>query len=159
MMESVMSSLRALQTARLSLHVAVVVAIVGVSPLQAQTPSADAMAFPRQVLAWYLAGEAQQVWSHAGPMLRELSESPDGLREAAAEITDSMGPEVAVLGEQLFAHPEGGGMQVYVRTVRHSQVPELFWIVTFSPANRQVQMIMPQPRQTIRSLFPQVKVP
>jgi hypothetical protein len=64
-----------------------------------------------------------------------------------------------MLNEQLFDHPEGGGAQVHVRAVRHSQVPEMFWIVTYFPADRTVQMIMPQPRQTIRTLFPEVQLP
>lgn len=130
-----------------------------VPALHAQDQPGRHVAFPRQVLTWYLAGEADQVWEHAGPMLREISGSVQGLRESAEEISTAMGAEAGVLGEQLFDHPDGGGAQVYVRAVRHTQVPEIFWIVIFFPADRKVQMIMPQPRQTIRSLFPQVQLP
>jgi hypothetical protein len=127
--------------------------------LEAQGAPSDGMAFPRELLASYLAGDAERVWEHAGPAMREMAESANGLREAASEISDAMGDEAAVLAEQLFDHPDGGGWQVYVRAVRHTQVPEIFWIVIFRPADRQLQMIMPQPRQTIRALFPQVGLP
>lgn len=150
---------RVLWNSRAILCLGIVLSILAAPPLQAQASSDEAMAFPSQVLAWYLAGDAERVWAHAGPMMRELSESPNGLRGAAAELSTAMGAETGVLGEQLFDHPEGGGAQVYVRAARHSQVPEIFWIVIFFPADRQVQMIMPQPRQTIRTLFPQVRLP
>lgn len=127
--------------------------------LEAQTGSGDAMAFPRQVLTWYLAGEADQVWKHADGPLRELAGSPAGLKQAATEISSDLGPHTAVLKEQVFPHPEGGGWHVFVRALRHAQVPEMFWIVIFSPAEQKVQMIMAQPRQTIRTLFPQVILP
>jgi hypothetical protein len=130
-----------------------------VPALHAQESLGEAAAFPRQMLTWYLGGEAERVWEHAGPMLRELAGSAQGLREASEEIVGGMGPETRVLKEQLFDHPEGGGAKVYVRAVRHANVPEMFWIVTFFPAERKVQMIMPQPRQTVRALFPQVELP
>lgn len=128
-------------------------------PLQAQALPGDEMTFPREVLSWFFAGDAQRVWQHAGPTMRELAGSAEGLREDAAEISASLGAETGVFGEQLFEHPEGGGAQVYVRALRHAHVPEIFWIVIFSPAERQVQVIMAQPRQTIRTLFPQVRLP
>jgi hypothetical protein len=127
--------------------------------LQAQAAPGDTMAFPRQVLTWYLAGDADRVWPLAGETLRELAESPRRMKEDAAEIIESMGPRTGVISEQMFAHPEGGGWQVYVQALRHERAPEMFWIVIFSPAKEQVQMIMAQPRQTVRTLFPQVKLP
>jgi hypothetical protein len=144
---------------RATLCLGILLWILAALPLQAQASSGEAMTFPRQVLAWYLAGDSERVWAHAGPMMREMAESPNGLRGAAAEISTTMGSETGVLGEQLFDHPEGGGAQVYVRAARHSEVPEIFWVVIFFPADKKVQMIMPQPRQTIRTLFPQVKLP
>ena len=128
-------------------------------PLQAQDLSGNAMAFPRDVLSAYLAGDAETVWKHAGEGLRSMTESPQGLRQASAELRETMGPETAMLSEQLFDHPEGGGMKVYVRGVQHAEVPEMYWIVIFSPTEQKVAMIMPQPRQTIRSLFPEVTLP
>jgi hypothetical protein len=119
----------------------------------------DAMTFPRNVLTWYLQGDTDRVWDRAGPMLREMAERPETLAAAAAEILGALGAETAVLSEQLFDHPEGGGAQVYVRASRHSQAPEMFWIVIFWPSEAQVLTIMPQPRQTIRTLFPQVTLP
>ena len=141
------------------LSLGIVLSILTAPLLQAKASSGEAMTFPRQVLAWYLAGDSERVWAHAGLMMREMWENPNGLRGAAAEISTTMGSETGVLGEQLFDHPEGGGAQVYVRAARHSEVPEIFWIVIFLPADKKVQMIMPQPRQTIRTLFPQVKLP
>ncbi len=141
------------------LYLGILLSIFASPPLQAQASADEAMTFPRQVLAWYLAGDAERVWAHAGPMMREMAESPNGLREAAAEISATMGSETGVLEEQRFDHPEGGGAQVYVRAARHLEVPEIFWVVIFFPADQKVQMIMPQPRQTIRTLFPQVKLP
>jgi hypothetical protein len=141
------------------LFLGLVLLLLAAAPLEAQASSDDAMAFPREVLASYLAGDAESVWAHAGPMIRELWETPDGLRGTAEEISTSLGTETDVLGEQLFDHPEGGGAQVYVRAARYSQVSELFWIVIFFPADSTVQMIMPQPRQTIRTLFPEVTLP
>jgi hypothetical protein len=139
--------------------VGIVVSVLAAPLLQAQNPDGDAMAFPRGALTAYLAADAEKVWQHAGPTLREMWESPNGVRMAAEELTSGIGRETGVLDEQLFAHPEDAGWKVYVRTARHAQVPELFWIVIFSPANRQIGMIMPQPRQTIRTLFPEVRLP
>jgi hypothetical protein len=127
--------------------------------LEGQDTDGDAMAFPRQILDWYLAGEGDRVWEYAGETMRTLAESPAGLTEAGAEITEMMGARTGVLDEQIFEHPEGGGWHVYVGTLSHAQVPEMFWIVIFSPTERQIQMILPQPRQTILGLFPQVRVP
>jgi hypothetical protein len=141
------------------LSLGILLSILTAPPLQAQASSGEAMTFPRQILAWYLAGDAERVWAHAGPMMHEMAESPNGLRGAAAEFSTTIGSETGVLGEQLVDHPEGGGAQVYVRAARHSEVPEIFWVVIFFPADKKVQMIMPQPRQTIRTLFPQVKLP
>jgi hypothetical protein len=135
----------------LSLHAA--------GPITAQGTPGAAASFPQEVLTWFLAGDADRVWEHVGPTMRELSGGVQGLRESSAEITAELGPETAILSEQVFEHPEGGGWHVYVRAARHAQVPELFWIVIFSPAERQVQMITAQPRQTIRTLFPQVRLP
>lgn len=141
------------------LFLGIALSLLAAPPLQAQDPSVEAMAFPRQILTSYLAGDADRVWGHAAPMMREMWQSPAGLRQTAAEITGAMGAETGLLAEQLFDHPEGGGAKVYVRASRHAQAPEMFWVVIFFPAERKVQMIMPQPRQTIRSLFPQVRLP
>jgi hypothetical protein len=119
----------------------------------------DAMDFPRNVLTWYLSGDAEQLWPHAGPVLRELAEDLEGLREAAEDIEEMMGPQTALLDEQIFDHPEGGGWRVYVGTLRHARAGEMFWVVIFSPAQREVQMIMPQTRHTIQTFFPQTRLP
>lgn len=100
-----------------------------------------------------------RVWDHADESFRALAGDPEGMSEAGREILSALGAETAVLDEQVFAHPEGGGQQVYVRTAAHAQAPELFWIVIFSPAERRVVMIMPQFRQTIRSRFPEAHLP
>lgn len=68
-------------------------------------------------------------------------------------------PSLAILLVLVLAPELEGGQQVYVRTAAHAQAPELFWIVIFSPAERRVLMIMPQFRQTIRSLFPRARLP
>jgi hypothetical protein len=133
--------------------------LLAASPLHAQPGSADGMAFPRQALEWYLSGEGGLVWEHAGEMMRALAESPAGMSEAGREITEMMGPITGVLGEQMFPHPEDAGWQVYVRTARHAEVPEMNWIVIFRPRDSEIQMIMPQPRQTIQVLFPEVRLP
>lgn len=125
--------------------------------LQAQAD--DAMAFPRQVLEWFLAGEGERVWEHAGDVFRTLAESPAAMSEAGSEIAATMGAPTGVLDEQMFPHPEDEGHHVFVRTLAHAEVPELFWVVIFSPSERRVQMIMAQPRQTVRVMFPEVRVP
>jgi hypothetical protein len=129
----------------------------GAPALHAQ--SADEMAFPRQILEWYLAGEGEKVWEHASPAFRTLVETPANMSEAGREILAAMGAQTGILDEQMFPHPEGGGHQVYVRTLVHAQVPEMFWIVIFSPSEQLLQTIMPQPRQAVRVLFPEVRVP
>jgi hypothetical protein len=119
----------------------------------------DRMVFPRQVLEWYIGGEGDRVWELADESFRALAEDPEGMSEAGRELVSALGAQTAVLDEQMFAHPEGGGHQVYVRTASHAEAPEMFWIVIFSPAERRVLMIMPQFRQTIRSLFPEARLP
>jgi hypothetical protein len=153
-----MLSLRSSSRPRPPLFVALLLVVAAPPALEAQATDGDAMAFPRQILEWYLAGEGHRVWEHAGETMRTLAGSPEGLSEAGAEITEMMGARTGVLDEQMFEHPEGGGWHVYVRTLSHEQVPEMFWIVIFSPAERQIQMVMPQPRQTIVGMFPQVRV-
>jgi len=137
----------------------ILLAFVGPQAVAAQIPDGDPMAFPRQILDWYLAGDDARVWEYAGETLRAFAESPEGMSEAGEELTGMMGARTGVLGEQMFPHPEGRGRQVYVHTLSHAQVPEMFWIVIFSPTERRVEMIMPQPRQTVAGLFPQVRVP
>lgn len=154
-----MRPLTALRLSGAVLCAAIISAMPSSHQLAAQTNARDGMALPRQVLTWYLTANAEQVWPHAGSTLREMFESPRGLREAGNAILRDMGPEVAVIGEQMFDHPEGGGAKVYVRASRHAQIPEIFWIVIFVPADKKVEMIMPQPRRTIRTLFPQVELP
>jgi hypothetical protein len=124
------------------------------------TAAADeAMEFPRNALTWYLSGDADRLWQHAGPVLRELVQDVDGLRGVAAEIDEMMGPQTALLDEQIFDHPEGAGFRVYVGRLLHAKVSEIFWVVVFHPAKREVGMIIPQPRQTIQTLFPEVRLP
>jgi hypothetical protein len=129
------------------------------SPLRAQAGPGSSADFPRSFLAWYFAGDAEQVWAHSAPAMREAVGDQRGLRQGLEEMNGNVGAETAMLSEQVFEHPEGGGMHVYVRGVRHANVPELFWIVIYSPEQRQVLTVMPQPRQTIRTLFPQVRLP
>jgi hypothetical protein len=129
------------------------------APLRAQAAPGQSADFPRSFLAWYFAGDAERVWAHAAPAMRETVGDERSLRLGLAEMNASIGAETALLSEQEFKHPEGGGMHVYVRVTRHATVPELFWIVIYSPERRQVLTVMPQPRQTIRTLFPQVRLP
>jgi hypothetical protein len=141
------------------LFAAAFLAIAPPPPLQAQAAAGDALAFPRDMLTSYLGGESQRVWDNAAPALREMFGSAAAMRAAASEISADMGTEEALLSEQRFEHPDGGGAHVYVRAIRHTKVPEIFWIVIFTPADRKVHMIMPQPRQTIRTIFPAVRLP
>lgn len=117
------------------------------------------MSFPREALNWYLSGDAERLWPHAGPMLREMAEDVEGLRESAADLGETMGPTLAVLDEQVFDHPDGDGWQVYVRTVRLAEAGEMFWVVTFSPEQWEAGMIMSQSRPTLRTFFPQARLP
>ena len=119
----------------------------------------DDMAFPSDALDWYLAGEAERLWEHLGPMMRETPGGAAGLREGSAEIRAGLGAEISVIDEQVFPHPEGEAWSVYVRASRHANAAEMFWIVVFLPSERQIELIMPQPRQTIRTLFPAVRLP
>ena len=141
---------------RALLLIGVFVATVAGPASRAQDAS---MAFPRDILTSYLQGDTDRVWERAGAMLREMAERPETLAAASAEILGGLGAETAVLSEQLFDHPDGGGFQVYVRASRHAQTPEMFWIVIFAPSEEQILTIMPQPRQAIRVLFPQVTLP
>lgn len=115
--------------------------------------------FPRNVVNWYLSGDAEKLWPHAGEVLRELAEDVEGLREAADDIRQIMGPQTAVLDEQIFDHPEDDGWRIYVRTLRHARADEMFWVVIFSPSTGEIQMIMAHPRRTIQTLFPQARLP
>jgi hypothetical protein len=141
-----------------SLLCAALLALAGLH-LAAADARADGMDFPRNALSWYFSGDAEKLWPHLGPTLREMAEDVEGLREASEDFGETMGRELAVLDEQLFDHPDGDGWQVYVRAVQHAEVGELFWLVIFSPAEREVGMIMPQPRQSVQILFPQVRLP
>lgn len=132
--------------------------LVAAPALEAQAGSGEGMAFPRQALEWYLAGEGALVWEHAGTMMRELSESPAMMSEAARDITEAMGPITGVLGEQMFTHPEDADWRVYVRTVRHAEAPEIYWIVIFRPRDSEIGIIAAQPRQTMQVLFPDVRL-
>lgn len=117
------------------------------------------MDFPRNVLTWYLSGEAEKLWPHAGEVLRELAYDVEGLREAAVDIREMMGPPTAMLDEQIFDHPEDKNWRIYIRTARHARVEEMFWVVIFSPSTGEVQVIMAHSRQTIQTLFPQARLP
>lgn len=120
---------------------------------------ADGMDFPREALSWYLSADAEKLWPRLGPTLREMVKDLEGLRQGATVIAKDMGRVLAVLDEQVFDHLDGEGWQVYVRTVQHAHVGELFWLVIFSPAEHEVGMIMPQPRQSVQIFFPQVRLP
>lgn len=119
----------------------------------------EAMDFPRNALTWYLSGDTERLWPHAGAVLREMVQDVDGLRMIAKEIDEMMGPQTALLDEQAFDHPEGGGYQVYVGRLLHAKVSEIYWVVIFHPAEREVAMIIPQPRRTLQTLFPQARLP
>lgn len=126
-------------------------------------PSANAqnadMTFPRDALDWYLAGDTERLWEHLGPMMRQTPGGAAGIREGSAEIREALGAETSVIDEQMFPHPEDDNWSVYVRASRHANTPEMFWIVVFLPSEPLIQLIMPQPRQTIRTLFPAVRLP
>lgn len=141
------------------LFVCLALALLAAPPLGAQHPAGEAASFPREALTWFLAGDADRLWDHAGPEMRAMAESPQSLKLDAEEIAEMMGAETELLGERVFPHPEGGGWQVYLRAARHARVPEVFWLVIFSPAQRQVQTILAQTRQTVQVLFPQVELP
>jgi hypothetical protein len=141
------------------LGVALALALLGAVPLSAQAADAPAMAFPRETLTWFFAGEGDKVWARASPPLRTLMGSAQQLRQQSAEMLQDMGRETALLSEQDIEHPEGNGARVYVRAARHANGPELFWYVIYLPAAQQVQMISAAPRTTIRTLFPAVKLP
>jgi hypothetical protein len=144
---------------RRNLHCAILLIFTGVHSAATSAAADDGMDFPRSALNWYMSGDAEQLWPHISPMLREMAEDEEGLREVAADIEETMGRELAVLGEQIFDHPDGGGWQVYVRTVQHADVGEMFWVVIFLPEQNEVGMIITQPRQTIQTFFPQVRLP
>lgn len=128
------------------------------STLSAQdAPPADGdMAFPRQVFSWFWAGQADELWARAAAPLREMMESPEGIREAAAEFPEMMGTETAVLSEQLLTHD---GARVYLRATAYTLVPELFWAVTFTPEDRMVHSILALPRQAVTQLYPEARLP
>lgn len=126
-------------------------------PLEAQD-AGGAAAFPRSIVASYLAGDVDRIMDHLVPEMRRAASRAE-LREAMSEIITALGAETAMLSEQLFDHPDGGTSQVYVRGIRHANTPEMFWIVIFSPENRQVYMVAPQARQVVTRLFPQIRLP
>lgn len=142
-----------------SLFIVLVVLAMGSSVAQAADAGGDGMEFPRNALNWFLNGDAERLWSHAGPTFREMMQDVEGVRQAGAEIGNSLGREVAVLDEQVIDHPDGEGWQVYVRTVHLAGAGELFWVLIFSPSEREIGMIMPQSRPAIRTFFPEARLP
>src|SRR5690606_26096533 len=134
-------------------------ALLGLAGLPAAVAAEANMEFPRTVLDWYWSGDVETLWQHTSPTLREMVEDPEMLRGTAAEHGEMMGRELAVLDEQVFDHPDGEGWQVYLRTARHAVADEIFWVVIFSPAKREVGMIMPQSRPFIRVYFPEARLP
>jgi hypothetical protein len=128
------------------------------SPLSAQdaAPADGDMTFPRQAFSWFWAGQADELWARAAAPLREMMESPQGIREAAAEFPEMMGTETAVLSEQLLTHD---GARVYLRATAYTLVPELFWAVTFTPEDRMVHSILALPRQVVVQLYPEARLP
>jgi len=75
---------------------------------EAQSTDGDSMAFPRQLLEWYLAGEGHGVWEHADETIRTLAGSAGGLSETRAKITETMGVRTGVLDG-------GGGTRTHKR--------------------------------------------
>jgi hypothetical protein len=147
---------------RLSLAAGVFAAALAPASLHAQAaavPSAapDSIAFPRQFVDWVFSNRGDSAFAHAGPRLRESMKSADGVNAMAGRVFGRFG---AMEGTDAEAQFDEDALKVYIAVLRFPSAPEPgAFVVAYSPATKVVERASFGPLSTVKTKYPQAKLP
>jgi hypothetical protein len=123
----------------------------------AASAAADSLAYPRQFVKWVFSSQGDSAYAHAGPMLREAMKSPEGVNEMAGRIATRFGAVQGTDAEIQFAD---GELKVYIAVMRLEKAPEpAAWIVAYSPTTRVVERSSFAPLSSVKTRYPDAKLP
>jgi hypothetical protein len=127
------------------------------APSAAPAATADSMAFPRQFVKWVFAGQGDSAYAHAGPRLRESMQSAEAVSGMAARIQTRFGQAQGTDAEVQF---DDGAQKVYIVVMRFPQAPEPgAWMVAYTPGTRVVERAGFSPLSSVKSRYPNAKLP
>jgi hypothetical protein len=149
---------------RIALAAGVFVAALAPASLHAQAavaavPSAapDSIAFPRQFVDWVFSNRGDSAFAHAGPRLRESMKSADGVNAMAGRVFGRFG---AMEGTDAEAQFDEDALKVYIAVLRFPSAPEPgAFVVAYSPATKVVERASFGPLSTVKTKYPQAKLP
>jgi hypothetical protein len=123
----------------------------------AQSTGADSLAFPRQFVKWVFNTQGDSAFAHAGPALRESMKSPESVNEMAGRIATRFGEVQGTDAEVQF---DEGPLKVYIVVMRLAQAPTPgAWTVVYSPSTKVVERSSFSPLASVKSHYPQAKLP
>ena len=127
------------------------------APRAARGAAADSLAFPRQFVKWVLSSQGDSAFAHAGPELQQRMQSAAGINEMAARIKERFGDHPGTDAEVQF---DDGVQKVYIAVLRYPQAPEpAAWVVAYVPGTRIVERAGFAPLSSVKSRYPQAKLP
>jgi hypothetical protein len=119
--------------------------------------AADSLAYPRQFVSWVFSTQGDSAFAHAGPALRESMKSPDAINAMAGRIAVRFGEAQGTDAEVQF---DEGPLKVYIAVMRFSQAPQPgAWVVAYSPSTKVVERASFGSLSSVKSRYPQAKLP
>ena len=127
------------------------------TPRTTRSAAADSLAFPRQFVKWVLSSQGDSAFAHAGPELQQRMESATGINEMSARIKTRFGEQQGTDAEVQF---DDGAQKVYIVVLRYAQAPEpAAWVVAYVPSTKVVQSAGFAPLSSVKTRYPQAKLP
>lgn len=133
-------------------------ASLGAQTAAPQGPAAsDSLAFPRQVVKWFLTGQADSLYNHAGEQLKAGMQSPANIIAMMGRLTGQLGEHKSTDAEVQF---EQNGTRVYIAAVTFSQAPEQgAFVVRYVPGSPVIQGFTVGQLARVKERFPEAKLP
>lgn len=123
----------------------------------AASAAADSMAFPRQVVKWFLTAQADSLYNHAGTELKSSMQSPASIVAMMGRLSSRLGEHKSTDAEVQF---EQNGARVYIVAVTFSQAPERgAFVVRYVPGSPVIESFSVSQLARVKEHFPEAKLP
>ena len=117
----------------------------------------DSLAFPRQFVNWIFTTKGDSAFAHAGPQLRASMQSAEAVNEMSGRVATRFGEMQGTDAEVQFAE---GELKVYIAVMRFALAPEpAAWVVAYSPTTKVVERSSFGPLSSVKSRYPNAKLP
>lgn len=130
------------------------------SPLAAQAASKaarDSMAFPRQVLKWFQAKQADSIFSHASEQLKASMKSPADAETMMGQMASRFGAHKSTDAEVQF---DDQGNKVFIWVSTYATAPEqVAIIVRYTPGKTDILGLSIGSLSRAKERFPAAKLP